>query len=157
MSRVAKRIGVDELHRRIDTACRPGGEFDWSGLFDLIRPDLKVEFDFENHEFVGYRQRPDGFAYAEFWAGGDWQHPVWFIVYWDGRRLRAYVPTGGNPFNTDTMEAYGNGGREDSDLRNARKRWPDVFAGRDEAGPDDFDFNHDEMRRDIDERIKLRD
>jgi hypothetical protein len=40
-------------------------------------------------------------------AGGDWEAPLLYVLYWDGRELRGYVPTKGNPFNTDTKTAYG--------------------------------------------------
>ena len=40
---------------------------------------------------------------------------MFFIIYWDGKKLRAYVPTDGNPWNTDTKEAYGNDEEKDED------------------------------------------
>ena len=41
-------------------------------------------------------------------AGGDWESPICFIIYWDGKSLRGYVPTKGNVFNKKTKAAYGN-------------------------------------------------
>jgi hypothetical protein len=41
-------------------------------------------------------------------AGGDHEVPVYFIVYWNGKRLCGYIPECGNLFNHDTFKAYGN-------------------------------------------------
>lgn len=60
------------------------------------------------------------FVFLGFMAGGDWEVPVHFIIYWDGKKLRGYIPTDGNPWNTDTKEAYGND--EESDKKNIKKR-----------------------------------
>lgn len=114
---------------------------------EKLGKDLKVGFDYENFEIVGYKTLANGLTYLECYAGGDWEHPVTFIIYWDGKKLRGYVPMEGNPWNTDTKQAYGND--EEADLKNARKRWPDC--------PDDLDgwFDTDavEIQKDIHTRI----
>ena len=57
---------------------------------------------------------------------------MYWIIYFDGNQLRAYIPTDGNTWNTDNKRAYGNGeeeidkdrniiGSEDND--NAKKRF----------------------------------
>jgi hypothetical protein len=49
-------------------------------------------------------------------GGGDWESPVTFIFYIGvGKKIRAYVPLKGNPYNTDTAKAYGNGEEEDEE------------------------------------------
>jgi hypothetical protein len=108
--------------------------WDYRELYYKVIKDLKVGFDLENvsgfdqeneggfgpREIMGIRTLPNGMTYAGIMAGGDWECPVFWIVYWDGRRLRGYVPTDGNPYNTDTMEAYGN--NPEADGRNLRQR-----------------------------------
>ena len=80
----------------------------------------KVDFDFENFEYqpfggwsrmnayLGYKTIDDGFNYLSCYAGGDWEHPVCFILYWDGKQIRGYVPTEGNCWNYKTKKAFGN-------------------------------------------------
>jgi len=91
-----------------------------------FREDGTVDFDFENYECEPetsgtYRDRPCnrmlGFQLLDgnnlqYWGcigGGDWEWPVYFILYWDGRKVRGYVPLcSGNRFNRNTYKAYGN-------------------------------------------------
>lgn len=100
--------------------------FDWQ-MVDRILPDIKkVDFDFENCEFqhtdefgqwdgmLGYRNLYP-LSYIGVMAGGDWEYPVYFIIYLDqdGKRLRAYVPKDGNVWNYDTNSAFGNNDEAD--------------------------------------------
>lgn len=157
MSRYFAPITEAELKAKIDKAfvdedpndpyINRGDAINHQVLLDKLGKDLKVSFDFENFDIEGYRTLPNGMTYLGLQAGGDWEHPVFFIIYWDGKKLRGYVPTEGNPWNTTTKQAYGND--EDADLKNARKRWPDC--------PDDIDgwFDRDEAEiiKDIQSRI----
>ncbi len=81
-----------------------------------IRKDLsKVDFDFENIDVgddgflsnTGFRKLENGFTYLLCAAGGDWETPVGFIIYWDGKSLRGYIPTLGNTFNLKYKCAFG--------------------------------------------------
>lgn len=81
-----------------------------------IRKDLsKVDFDFENIDVgedcllcnTGFNQLSNGFTYLLCAAGGDWETPVGFIIYWDGKVLRGYIPTLGNTFNLKYKCAFG--------------------------------------------------
>jgi len=115
MSRHFVPITVDELKKKIED-CRVGDQWvEYRRLTPIIEKDLdKVIFDTENISDDG---EPKDLL------GGDWESPVFFCIYWDGRKLRAYVPEKGNLWNTDTNQAYGND--DEADLKNARKRWPD--------------------------------
>lgn len=42
-----------------------------------------------------------------FMGGGDWEEPVAFVVYWDGKDFRGYVPTNGNSFDVKSKAAIG--------------------------------------------------
>lgn len=94
-------------------------QYCWIDFTDKIKKDLsKVEFDFENcwemePEICGFKTLENGFTYYGLMAYGDWEDEVFFIVYWDGKTLRAYIPKEGNLYNTDTRTAYGNSGEYD--------------------------------------------
>lgn len=132
-------------------------------ILDKLGKDIKVSFDWENFEWhkstdrhsegelIGYHVLTDGLCIRGCSAGGDWEHPVFFLIYWDGKKLRAYVPTEGNPWNTSTKQAFGND--EEADLKNARKRWPGVYDDAVEC--DDFEFHWGKIVEDISTRIKL--
>jgi hypothetical protein len=96
--------------------------FDRTLFLDAIEKDLKVSFSFENHSDDQEYITLGDFTFILMWGGGDWECAIHFIVYWDGRRFRAYIPTDGNPWNTDTKRAYGNDA--EADLKNVRKRFP---------------------------------
>lgn len=154
--------------------------YGWSSLTPQVEKDLaKCRFDCENldddkeyvydmkkggytdkltndpmNKVMGYNTLPNGLTFRGFSAGGDWEYPVFWIVYWDGSKLRGYVPEQGNPWNTDTKEAYGND--EKGDLENAKKRYPDLFT-------DDADLdcvveyvkaNADLILKDIQDRLQ---
>ena len=43
------------------------------------------------------------------WGGGDWECPLFFILYLDNKNhLRGYIPNKGNTFNLKYKSAYGN-------------------------------------------------
>lgn len=95
--------------------------------------DVKVKFDLENiiddeddwrGEFggiLGYKQEDNGLTYLGLAAGGDWESPVYFMAYWDGKKIRVYIPTDGNPWNRTTKEAYGND--EEADSKDFKKHY----------------------------------
>lgn len=82
-----------------------------------IKSDIKVQFDMENYSLVeedsfagymcGIHTLPNGMHALFINAGGDWEFPICFIVYWSGKGLRAYVPTDGNVWNRKYKCAYG--------------------------------------------------
>ena len=49
-----------------------------------------------------------GIPYQLFNAHGDWEIPVYFMVYYDGKKIRVYVPTVGNTWRQDLKQALGN-------------------------------------------------
>ena len=152
-------ISIEDLMKKIGPY---SGSYNYHELINnAIASDIKVSFDLENvassaSEFgpkplMGYHTEANGLTYLGMCAGGDWEHPVFFMIYWDGKKLRGYVPTEGNPWNTTSKCAYGND--EEADLKNAKKRWPDKFAESEEVSSDDFDFDPALIRNDIMNRI----
>lgn len=153
----------EQLSQKMASAMEEDGFY---GLVDTVKPDLKVHFDLENYEYkessspavygpkglMGIKTI-NGLTFCGCIAGGDWESPVFFIVYLDGKKLRAYVPKEGNPWNTTTKSAYGND--EESDLKNAKKRYPDLYDDSDEEDLEFYNIPFDEVaiQKDIFSRL----
>lgn len=129
-------------------------------LTDQVVKDLyKVDFDSENvmvdpefyrrrdemnyADYVGLHTLDNGLSYLGVLQGGDWEIPVFFILYWDGSKLRGYVPEEGNLWNTNTKKAYGNDPY--SDEINFKQRG---FSSEEDA---EYDFRL--IEKDIKKRI----
>ncbi len=100
---------------------------------ETILKDLdKVHFDFENYTTkedepfcdypAGYRELTNGIHAYFVNAGGDWECPICFVIYWDGKKLRGYIPKNGNLWNRLTHTAFGSEG----DYKNFSKDFPDL-------------------------------
>jgi hypothetical protein len=82
-------------------------ESDWSKIaFDLENCYIDPA-DKNDHWELGFQTLNNGFTYLGVIAGGDWEHPVYAIIYHDGNTFRGYVPTKGNCFNPVTKTAFG--------------------------------------------------
>jgi hypothetical protein len=161
MARFFAPITVDELRTKIEAAGLYENNFSPGELVEKLSRDLKAEFDLENFSMeedsfgpeglMGFKTLSNGMTFCGMAAGGDWEFPIFFIVYWDGKKLRGYVPTEGNPWNTYTGRAFGND--EEFDLKNAKDRWPQELAGCDCVDPTDFDYVEEKIQNDILDRI----
>lgn len=140
-------ISVEELTAKLEKIQeeprgddRPG--FDIYAIKSHVSKDMKVEFDLENFEFESSKFEPlaglhtfdNGLTFLGITSGGDWENPVFWIVYWDGKSIRGYIPSEGNNYNKKLKSAYGN--NEDDE----------------EAG----EFDWDKMEADIKGRITKR-
>ena len=108
---------------------------------NVVSKDLsKVNFDWENcgcdadadptQDPCGFWITPSGVPTLGCYAGGDWEDPVYFVLYPESMTsIRAYMPKAGNTWNIKTKTAWGSGdeGDEDPD-ENPRK--VDVAAFR---------------------------
>lgn len=75
----------------------------------------KYKFDTENVECRGgIKMSNKGVPYLLCCAGGDWECPVCFIVYFDGSKIRAYIPLKGNAINRNTHAAFGGDTEKDA-------------------------------------------
>lgn len=110
-------------------------------LVEEILPDVekdwsKIDFSTENMDVKAERITPDGVPYLWIRAGGDWETPLVCIIYFDGKKLRGYVPKDGNTYNHANKAAFGN---NDSDNDACVKQFGDR-GGTDEEyidiGPD---------------------
>jgi hypothetical protein len=101
-------------------------------LTPSVEKDLsKIMFDTENvyweyidnytDRMVDFQTTKSGLNFLGVVAGGDWEVPIFFIIYWDGEKLRGYIPEDGNTFNTVTKKAYGND--QEADSENMKKVW----------------------------------
>lgn len=122
-----------------------------------VEKDLsKVDFSNENiscdtkeWDWVGYGVIND-LPCLKFRTGGDWEHPLYFIVYHDGKKFRGYIPTCGNTWNIKDKCAYGS--EMDEDRENALA--DDLLA----QGLKNIEFvdpNIELMEKDIVSRIEI--
>ena len=104
-------------------------EFDVFEMGETIDKDLsKINFSMENWVMgnadpsyedyprdnsgycnypCGYEVLPNGMPVLFFNAGGDWECPICFCIYWDGKKLRAYIPDEGNLYHRKEKCAFG--------------------------------------------------
>lgn len=176
MGRKAARITMERFKEIVEE--RKGSEdenytygpFDLYSLPERVQKDLaKVDFDGENQEWQQDSYRPDewhGFQMIGDLpvlgasAGGDWEWPVYFILYWDGKQLRGYIPKSGNVWNHKMKTALGNYEEEDSEhiRKQLKKKFPDQEIPEDIHWSDinmDVLFSIEEMKSDIQKRIEV--
>jgi len=66
-----------------------------------------IEFDAENALSRGLESTKSSIPYIRAFAGGDWQYPLDFFIYHDGKQFRVYVPTKGNAYRKDIKRVFG--------------------------------------------------
>lgn len=128
---------------------------------------------------MGLQTLPNGLTFYGYMAGGDWESPVFLIIYFDGKKLRSYTPTYGNCVNVDCHTALGSEGNSDRDIdydkleaKYIKNGWNFDEDGE-ELDPDDYTFlyqcylnkyeqteetlgfNWDAIRQDIEARIEV--
>lgn len=120
MARNFKPIETELFKEKVLKLFDENKDGDYDLLNETILKDLsKVYFDFENISHPtdkdgfwsypnGFRKFPNGLNLCFLSAGGDWEQPVCFIIYWDGKKLRGYVPTEGNGFDKKGKCSWGN-------------------------------------------------
>ena len=95
---------------------------DMEPVYEAISKDASLpDFDLENFgctpndeddylnagELLGLRKSATGVSYIGINAGGDWEIPLYFIMYKEDGELKAYVPSNGNTYNKRFHTAYG--------------------------------------------------
>ncbi len=104
-----------------------------------VEKDLsKVIFDQENCDteplgilsgmdsLLGFHTLENGLTYLGVRAGGDWEEPLFYIIYWDGKKLRAYIPKDGNTWNQQTKTAYGSEEEADDQYDGEEPDWDNL-------------------------------
>lgn len=144
-----------------------------SNLGKIGKDLAKVNFDFENSYYhdndswgdnlYGPMQIGD-LSFISCSAGGDWEFPVYFIIYLDKdkKTFRGYIPNNGNPWNRDTNTAFGNDDDADSKFLSKwiKKNRSDLWKNADqEYEMDDADvmYEPEAIKKDIIDRIKVLD
>lgn len=124
---------------------------------DTLCKDRKYEFDLENFssepyyfrknsDIAGFNTLDNGLTYIGFWSGGDWEYGVFGIVYYDGKKLRTFIPTYGNTVNRKSKCAISGDDDDIEALEQYEFDW-------DAECLDDKHWNQDAMLEEIKARI----
>ena len=198
--RNAVKISEDELWKKIVSRARKVGEDidedtedegpDADSAYEFIREiiccdetvckDIKYNVDAENilvasdasdeDKYVGIHTLANGFTFYGIIMGGDWEIPAFLIIYWDGKKLRAYIPSDGNLINLDCKCAFGSeedkldDAKEEKLLKKYKKLgiepedpdyidWSELYCKMYETDPDNCEYNYDAMIKEIQTRI----
>ena len=130
------------VHMLLMEELMPQVEKDWS----------KIDFSTENLDVTGETSTPAGVPYIRLRTGGDWESPLVAIIYFDGKKLRGYVPKDGNTYNHRTRKAFGND--EKNDVADAKKQFGDQFV--DNGDYIDVEPDFDLVAQDIAGRIEAK-
>lgn len=133
----------------------------------------KISFDFENTcfsksdvfpkdsddmRFIGFQKLPNGLNFFGVCAGGDWELSVYFILYFDGKKLRGYIPAYGNCYNQKNKMAIGNDEDSDYEVASAAAKKFAAENGLSDEEMEDIEpveRDIDMMLRDIESRIEI--
>ena len=125
-----------------------------SALYDDIW-NGKYKFDTENVDaYGGIKMSKKGFPYLQCDAGGDWECPVCFFVYFDGNKFRGYVPLKGNALNRNEKHAFSGGGNE-PDAKFVQKELGLSYEEADHMCGD-IDYNVDACLEDFLSRVEVK-
>ena len=70
---------------------------------------MKIKHSCENLDTIDdVHMTKTGIPYILGCMHGDWEETMLFMVYWDGKTFRGYIPMRGNTYNRDTNYAIGN-------------------------------------------------
>lgn len=137
--RNAVKMTMEEFEEKIEQLMEQHGydsmyDFAQSGCYEIpsIKKDMKVDVNIENFEY-SYRMTSTGVPYMLVEAASDYSPWMVFMIYWDGTKFRAYIPTYGNVWNTKTKAMIGENPEEDVKFILSQNKGLDV-------DPDDIDL-----------------
>ncbi len=143
-----KKIGwQDSIYKDIKFADIENFYVGWNGEFSVADEDCNY---LKAIKLSPIKKIP----YLPVYYGGDWEYPINAVVYFDGKRLRAYTPSYGNFVNLKTKSAFGN----DSELEESEeiiqycKKYGFDF---DEYSDFDIAKDIDAMLEDFESRIEI--
>ncbi len=55
---------------------------------------------------IGIHELPNGLTFLGTASGGDWEVSVFHMTYWDGEKIRGYIPFYGNIWNKRSKKAF---------------------------------------------------
>lgn len=115
----------------------------------------KYKFDSENvDDRGGIKMSSKGFPYIMCCAGGDWESPVCFFVYFDGTHFRGYIPLKGNAINRNNNTAFQGNGDEEEAKFIAKENDIDYEEAKGLTG--DIEFNEDACLKDFLSRVDVK-
>lgn len=119
----------------------------------ILKDISKVSFDFENYDYTdgagfmnypcGYYELSNSMKCIMVNAGGDWEEPICFCIYWDGQQLRGYIPKAGNVWNRVSKTAFGSEDDEQSEFKGVRQFLKEAKS-----------WVSDELKKEIDEALE---
>lgn len=130
---------------------------------DTVGKDIKFSTEAENftmdpHEtfgndikgkpLVGFHTLENGLTFVGVELGGDGEYPFFTIFYFDGKKIRCYSPSYGNPVNLDTKSAFGNDGYTNSGCARCI-----VYCKKYGLNYNQIGYNWDAIKKDIMARI----
>lgn len=131
---------------------------------------------FKGEPLVGFHTLENGFTFLGVQLGGDWEYPIFTILYDDGKKIRCYTPSYGNTINLDTKTAFGSECETENidfdkllskykklgiikptdDISDVFKiDWSTFYLRKYEIEMDDLKFNWDAIKQDISSRIEM--
>ena len=127
----------------------------WKDKNSNIFKDLnKIKHDWENCDYIGdVRITKSGVPYILGDFGGDWEEPILFMIYWDGKEFRGYIPKHGNCYNRDLNQAFGNNDEADEKfiMKNVTNNDGDYYKIK-----RNLSFNKEECIKDFESRLKVK-
>lgn len=151
--RNAVKMAMEDFEEKLEQLSE---QLDCGGMYDFvqticykipsIKKDMKVNVNIENFEY-SYRMTTTGVPYLFVEASSDYSPWMVFMIYWDGSKFRAYIPTYGNPWNTNTKEMIGENPEEDYEfiLKQLGRTIDDYGDDDDDYDPEDalYEFIQD--------------
>ena len=145
-----KSSGKFSISNFVYRYCRPYENI--PELSELHKDLKKVNFDFENCDAIGNEVKvTNGISYVMADAGGDWECPVLFFMYWDGSKFRGYVPIYGNAVNRKNNSAFAQGDEDREFLKT--QNIPDDEI---ETAIANISYNKNACLKDFKSRVKLK-
>lgn len=87
---------------------------------------------------LGLQTINNDYTFFGFEIGGDWEYPLFAIIYYDGEKIRAYIPNCGNVVNLDFNCALGSelgvSREEESKFKKMTEIYSKVFAENPKRG-----------------------
>jgi hypothetical protein len=138
--------------------CYKNRDNEKSKYADKLYKDIwggKYKFDSENVDaYGGIKMSKKGFPYIQCAAGGDWESPVCFFVYFDGNKFRGYVPLKGNAINRNNNTAFQGSGDEEEAKFIAKENGIDYEEAKGLTG--DIEYNADACLEDFLSRVEVK-
>ena len=124
-------------------------------LKEFYKDMSKVGVDSENIDVIGdIRTTKSGIPYVLCNKHGDWENPVLFMVYFDGNKVRGYIPEYGNCYNRVEKRAFGDTSDED-DKAFIKSQYPNKTEDEIRTIQDHLSYNKDACIEDFEKHAKV--